>query len=655
MKKVFLLLTAVLLICGICLQVSASETDISNIGSAEAMLPALYCILAVGLILLMICILITLTKPFTPGSGSRVHPAIVIVLYLVTAVEFYFVFSGYQTYDALLTQERYEQQLQAQATVPTDPLTTEPDMTEPEETEPTETEPEETIPEETMPPFDAQQSIYTNPGNFEMTWEIIVGDEIVESYTRENPISFSDGADYFALPGVATFRGNNYRNNPTYGTANIKKGSIEVVWEHRIGRFNDWGGCAWTGQPLVVQWDNETKAIMNLYESKKAKENLVEVIYATLDGRIHFYDLEDGTETRDSIYMGMNFKGAGALDPRGYPLLYVGAGLYNNGKAPRMYVVSLITGKILYEYGHNDKFAPRNWTACDSSPLVDAESDTLIWPAESGLLYTITLNTEYDKAAGTISVNPDPPVRTRYSSWYSNVQHRYLGYESSAVVVDHYLYVSENGGLFHCIDLNTMELVWAQDTRDDSNSSPLFEWSEDGSTGYIYTAPSLHWTTTGNSGTISIYKLNAKTGEVIWEYPVDCVRYDDIAGGVQSSPLVGKEGSDIEDLVIYSISRTPTAYKGLLTAFNKETGEVVWEITTGNNYAWSSPVALYNENGKAYIFLSNHSGIARLIDGATGEILDTYDIHETVEASPVVFGNMLVLGSREGVYGIKIS
>ena len=98
-----------------------------------------------------------------------------------------------------------------------------------------------------------------------------------------------------------------------------------------------------------------------------------------------------------------------------------------------------------------------------------------------------------DKEAGTISVNPDAPVKTRYTSYYSVEEDRYLGYEASAAIVDHYLYTSENGGLFHCIDLNTMELVWAQDTKDDSNSSPVFEWSEDGE-GYLYTAPSLHWT-----------------------------------------------------------------------------------------------------------------------------------------------------------------
>ena len=117
---------------------------------------------------------------------------------------------------------------------------------------------------------------------------------------------------------------------------------------------------------------------------------------------------------------------------------------------------------------------------------------------------------------------------------------------------------------------------------------------------------------------------------------------------------MGKEGTDIEKMVIYSIARVPSNYKGVLVAFDRETGETIWEISTGN-YAWSSPVALYTDDGHAYIFLANASGIARLIDGSTGEVLASIDFDETVEASPVVFGNMLVIGSREGVYGIKIS
>jgi len=521
------------------------------------------------------------------------------------------------------------------------------------------TEPEPTVIETeapTEPPmvFAPAMTEKTDPKNFGLEWEIIKEGKIVETYTREEPISFGDPDDYFALPGIATFRGNNYRNNATYGTATVTDKKLARVWSHGIGQLDDWGGCAWTGQPLVVQWDDETKAIMNLYDSKKEKEGLVEVIYATLDGKVHFYDLEDGKETRKPIDIGMNFKGAGALDPRGYPLLYVGGGLYTYDMTPRMFIVNLITGEIIYRHGHKETFNERNWIAFDSSPLVDAETDTLIWPSESGLLYTIKLNTEYDKEAGTITVNPDEPVKTRYRSDYSK-SGRYLGYESSVSIVDNYLYVSENGGLFQCIDLNTMELVWAQDTKDDSNSSPVFEWGEDGN-GYIYTAPSLHWTAKKDKGSISIYKLDAQTGEIVWEIERECVTVKDVSGGVQSTPLIGKEGTDIEDLIIYIVARVPTAYDGTMLAINRETGEVVWEIST-KNYAWSSPVAFYTEEGKAYVAFVNASGKIRLVDGATGEVLYAlgFNKSQTTEASPVVFGNMMVMGTREGIYGIKIS
>ena len=117
---------------------------------------------------------------------------------------------------------------------------------------------------------------------------------------------------------------------------------------------------------------------------------------------------------------------------------------------------------------------------------------------------------------------------------------------------------------------------------------------------------------------------------------------------------MGKEGSDIENLIIYTVSRTPKASQGTLLALDRNTGEVVWEISTGP-YSWSSPTAIYTDDGKSYIFTCNSRGRARLIEGTTGEILCEHFFDETVEASPVVFDNMIVLGSREAVYGFLIS
>ncbi len=599
----------------------------------------LFILAGISAILLVIAFLVTRSRPFDKRKKRTISPKVAVLIYSCVLLQLFITALAGVIYAESSTVPSLQQSGE-------NPVhQSQPDPTESSVTEPT---------EDLRLNFHPTGSKDADPANFSVTWEIMEGQESIEHYSRPDPICFELDSEYFALPGIATFRGNNYRDNAVYGTAKIEQETMGVAWSHSIGSLNKWGGCAWTGQPLLVQWDDETKYIMqNMYSSKKEKDGLVEVIYATLDGYIHFYDLDNGSQTRDPINMGMNFKGAGALDPRGYPLLYVGSGLYLNGKAPRMFVVSLIDGKILYEYGHEDDFAIRDWTAFDSSPLVDAESDTLIWPGESGVLYTIKLNTEYDKEAGTISVNPDEPVKTRYTSWYSEEDDRYLGYEASSVIVDHYLYISENGGLFHCVDLNTMELVWTQDTKDDSNSSPLFEWGDDGR-GYLYTAPSLHWTAEGHDGSISIYKLDASTGEILWEYEKDCVRYDDIAGGVQSSPLIGRENSNISGLIIYSIGRTPSAYRGVLVALDKDTGEKIWEISSGN-YAWSSPIALYTDDGHAYIYLCNASGVSRLIDGSTGEVLATLNFGQTVEASPVAFGNMLVIGSREAVYGIKVS
>ncbi len=512
------------------------------------------------------------------------------------------------------------------------------------------TEQTDPVPEPTFTPALTDVS---DPGKWGIKWEIVSKGSIVDNYKAEQTISFGKPEDYFALPGIATFRGNNFRNSATYGTADVQLRALEKAWSrNNVGSLNGWPGMGWTGQPLMVQWDAETKEIMNMYASKKEKEGLVEVIYATLDGNIYFYDLDDGSFTRDPINVGMNFKGAGSLDPRGYPIMYVGSGDEIGSKVPRMYMISLIDGSILYERSGSDAFSGREWCAFDSAPLVDKETDTLIWPGESGVLYTIKLNTDYDKSAGTLSIAPEEIVKTRYSTNRSNKSTYWIGYEPSAVIVDRYLYISENGGMFFCIDLDTMSLVWAQDTRDDSNSTPVFEWDGlDG--GYIYTAPSLHWTANGNKGYICIYKLNAKTGEIVWEKRFDCYTVSGVSGGVQSTPLLGKPGTQLEGLILYTVARTPNEWNGKLVAINTETGEVAWEKSM-DNYTWSSPVAVYTESGEAYVIVGDSMGKLFMVD-YMGNTLSTINLETNIEASPAVFNNTLVVGTRGGVVtGVKI-
>ena len=299
-----------------------------------------------------------------------------------------------------------------------------------------------------------------------------------------------------------------------------------------------------------------------------------------------------------------------------------------------------------YEGGHQETAALRRdnnrWCAFDSSPLV--ASDTLIWPGENGLLYTIRLNTAYDPQVGTLSVRPDTPVCARYSTARSGAERYWYGFEDSAVVVGHYLYLSENGGMFFCVDLNTMELVWAQDTKDDSNSTPVFEAAGE-SGGYLYTAPSLHWTAQDGAGTVSVYKLDAVTGEILWEAPYDCRTVEGVSGGVQSSPLLGSPGTALEGKILYTVARTPDEGNGLLVALDTATGKESWRMVM-DSYAWSSPAAFTAADGTVRVVVCDSVGRVFLLDGGTGQVLDTADAGSLVEASPAIYGNRLVVGTR---------
>lgn len=516
----------------------------------------------------------------------------------------------------------------------------------------------------TAPTFPSvpQSTTGTNPANWNVKWEIFKGNTAVDAYQRPVSIYFNHPDSYFALPGIAGFRGDNYRTGATYGSVNVTNKTLTKVWEKEIssmpkGSSGVWTGVGWTGQPLIVQWDEETKAIMNLYPSKKAKTDLVEVIYATLDGNIYFYDLETGDYTRDPLHMGMTFKGSGALDPRGYPIMYVGSGdraKQSDGskKEPRMFIINLIDCTVMYEYGHKQELNIRSWRAFDASPLVDAETDTLIWPGENGLIYTFKLNTNYNKAAGTLSINPDAPVINRYmTDLNKDDPGNNLGFEASPIMVENYLYVGDNRGMFFCIDINTMKLVWSQCIQDDLNATPVFEWGEDGQ-GYLYLGTSMEYA----RGTTYLYKIKAATGEIVWQKPYTNVFYDkNVSGGVLSSPLLGKKGTELEGMIIFNIAKTPGEYNGIMVALDTETGEEIWRKAM-NHYCWSSPIAVYSDDGNAYIIQFDSGGYGNLIDANNGTILQQIPVGVNVEASPALFNDILVVGTRgQKVFGIKIS
>lgn len=515
----------------------------------------------------------------------------------------------------------------------------------------------------------------TRPSDFGMVTKIFQGTTQIPSFTRPSPINLGPGQDYTSLPGVLTFRGNNYRSTASYGTADVTAAKLQVLWSVRTGSIKKggglgaWTGSGWTGQPLIVKWPNDLKQIMNISPNAKAQPDLTEIIYPCEDGNIYFLNLKDGTKTRPTIVSGGGaIKGTGSIYPNGVPLLFTGTGDDSPGKqATRSRLYSLIDQKLMFSFGvEHDPNALRRWTAYDSSALFDAAADTIIEPGENGLLYTIKLNTQFDKTAGTLSINPDSPIKWRYTSpVYSDKlasptpTARWLGIESSAVIWKHYAYLSDNGGRLLCVDLNTMQLVWVQNIVDDADTSPVLQEDPQTGTAYLYISTAPHFTAKptaggGLAGVAPVWKINAATGQIVWEStPYKCYSVGDVAGGALDTPVLGEH--DISNLVIYAMARTPTVSGGLLVALDKSTGKEVWRDSF-SAYEWSSPVAVYTPAGKSYIVACDSVGNMRLIEGTTGTVLDTINLGANIEASPAVFGDTIVVGTRgQKIFAVKIT
>ena len=497
----------------------------------------------------------------------------------------------------------------------------------------------------------------TEPERLISSTKIMVDGEIVDDYASKYEINFDLPEKYTKLEGIVGFRGNNFRTGASYSTAEVSDKTLTTVWSKPTSGLADsdgsyWTGSGWTGQPIIVKWPAETKKNMvSMYEWAREKADLVEVIYATLDGNVYFYELETGEYTRAPMSLGYTFKGAGALDPRGYPILYLGSGVNSvNGKS-RAFVVSLIDNTVIYEFGQNESFADRNWNMFDSSPLVSAETDQLIYPGENGILYIIHLNTKYNETTGELSVNPDNIVKWKYNGVRTGNDF-WLGIESSSAIINHYIFLADNGGNLMCLDLNTLELVWAQDTLDDTNCSPVVD-IEDGHP-YIYISTSFHYGWRSYStATIPIWKIDAETGEIVWQTDYECYTVADVSGGVQGTIAIGK--NNLSDLIFVPVARTPNASGGILVALDKQTGSKVWEKQT-MMYSWSSPVDFYDENGDGYLLYCNSGYYMFLLDGRTGEELDYINFGGNIEASPAMYGNLAVFGSRQQrTYCVKVS
>ena len=488
---------------------------------------------------------------------------------------------------------------------------------------------------------------------------------MVETYTSNpdaNTFTFGSDASYSTVAGVTTFAGNHYRNGFAYGTSTVTLERLSTQWSSSISARNGFAGVCWTGQPLVVTWTGDTLKTLGVRDEFKLKDSLNEVIQCAADGNIYFYELETGSMTRAKISVNVNMFGTPTLDPRGYPMLYVGQGLNEPGtdaNRSAIYPVNLITNQVLSPIVSGKDYTGNrsDWSAFDSSPLII--EDTLIWPSENGVLYLTPLNTAYDAAAGTITIAPKDRLKYRYTGTgyvsTSTAGKRWYGYESSVAAFRHYLYLTDNGGRLQCVDLNTLKLLFVTDVGYDTDATPVIEENGNDGTIYVYTVSQVD-PTAANAVSV-VTKVNGLTGAIVWSKEI--LGKTGEKGGGKATPHIGKSGTTIGNLLIcafYNVAidatdadgNVTTAYGGKVVAYDRTSGAEQWTITLPSGAGFtSSPLVTYDSRGNAYLVLCTSTGDVLLYNAASpgNNALSTLHLGERIDATPVSFGNYIVVAT----------
>jgi len=441
---------------------------------------------------------------------------------------------------------------------------------------------------------------------------------------------------------------------------------MSVLWKAEIGslRTKDNGtlyGVGWTGQPAIIKWPKEVREMMNLLAEKKDKTGLREVIFGAQDGKIYFLDLKDGAPTREPINVGFPLKGSVSVDAQSRPLIAVGQALSRlSGKSGDlgMHVYNLVDCKKAFfingvKSNSVPAYSPNG--AFDGTALFLYNNDEMVVAGENGLLYTIDMNTKFEYPSvenpdvkGSLSV-----VRktTMLASKSGGEKNNVVNAEASVAMYDKYAYLADTQGFIRCVDTDTMSTVWAFDNGDNTDILAL---DMEGDTGVSLYTGNTAYSRLGKKNEVSIRKLNALSGEEIWSYQIKCDYDKEQLSGCKASPVIGQNG--ISDLVIYTVNKVDGGGSRIL-ALDKDTGKLVWQKELADETI-SSPVAVYDDSGDAWIIQGDEGGNLTMLQGRTGAVRSQISLGGAIQGSPAVYKEILVVGtcSKDNacMYGIKI-
>ena len=454
---------------------------------------------------------------------------------------------------------------------------------------------------------------------------------------------------YSEHDGVFTFRGGPRRSGGAWGVIPKEPHELSVAWVVATEQSKaPWfGGSGWTGQPAIVRWPAVVRHSMPRLGRLRQRDDFVEVIQGSLDGNVHFIDLATGKRSRPMLHTGNPIKGSVSVDPRGYPLLFVGQGIPEN-RPIGLRVFELINDTEVFFLPGSDRAAPRKgWGAFDSSGLLNRATDTYVVGGENGLIYLLRLHTNFDPLALTLDVKPEV-ARYRYKS----PGNEHFGVENSLSVLQNLAFFADNGGTLQAVDLRSMTPRWKFEAGDDTDATLALELEDSGPK--LYTGTEVD--KTGPKGKSWLRRLDGLTGKPDWEKGYACQGAlgppKKIDAGVFATPTLGT--GEVNDLVFFVLARCPGPENGVLLALHKKTGKEEWRYEYPL-FSWSTPTLLTDEEGHAWLLHGGIGGVVRLLEARTGLEVAKLQLEGDIESSPAVFGNRAVLGTRANrIYGIDI-
>jgi len=454
---------------------------------------------------------------------------------------------------------------------------------------------------------------------------------------------------YSQHDGVFTFRGGPSRKSSSVGVIPRNPKSLSIAWSLATGggRAPWYGGSGWTGQSAIVKWPAVMRHSMGKLGALQKQDGFVEVIQGSLDGSVHFIDLATGKRSRPAIVTGNPIKGSVSLDPRGYPLLFVGQGIPQD-RPIGLRVYELINHQEVFFLPGGDKEAPRReWGAFDSSGLLNRATDTYVVGGENGLLYLLKLNTVFDPLELTLQVSPQV-ARYRYRS----PGNQNFGIENSLSAWRNLAFFADNGGTLQAVDLRTMTPRWKFEAGDDTDATLALDTMEPEHPA-LFTGTEVD--KTGPKGDTWLRRLDALTGKVTWEVSYPCMgalEPKKIDAGVFATPVPGT--GEVSELVFFVLSRCPGPENGVILALNKHTGAEVWRVDLPH-FSWSTPALVEDEDGHPWLLHGGIGGVVRLLEATSGREVAHVQLEGDIESSPSVYGNRLVLGTRGNkIYALDV-